>query len=115
MADEELKELLDQLETNAAENDATVERARDSLESTLASLKLTPEEEAVLAGELAQLRELGQKLDDNTIEIAAFGMVSRGKMRGVNLTPINMKLRKSPIIRSKDLIVRMTLQSLTGR
>ncbi len=84
MADEELKELLDQLETNAAENDATVERARDSLESTLASLKLTPEEEAVLAGELAQLRELGQKLDDNTIEIAAFGMVSRGKSSVLN-------------------------------
>ena len=84
MADEQLKELLDQLETQTTESDATVERARDSLESTLASLKLTPEEEAGLAIELAQLRELGQKLDDTTIEIAAFGMVSRGKSSVLN-------------------------------
>ncbi len=71
--------MLDQLERHIDENDETVERARESLESTLASLKLTPEEEAALAGELAQLRDLGKKLDETTIEIAAFGMVSRGK------------------------------------
>jgi GTPase len=84
MADEELKDLLDQLDTQLDENEATVERAKDSLEATLSSLKLTPDEEAVLAGELSQLRELGKKLDETTIEIAAFGMVSRGKSSVLN-------------------------------
>ena len=56
----------------------------DSLESTLADLKLTPEEERVMAEELKQLRDLGKKLDENTIEIAAFGMVSRGKSSVLN-------------------------------
>jgi GTPase len=61
-----------------------VERAHDSLESTLAALKLTSEEEQVMAGELSQLRDLSKKLDENTIEIAAFGMVSRGKSSVLN-------------------------------
>src|ERR1700757_1370167 len=61
-----------------------VDRARDSLESTLAGLQLTPEEEQVVAEELKQLRDLSKKLDENTIEIAAFGMVSRGKSSVLN-------------------------------
>jgi len=84
MADEELTKLLDQLETSVEEQDVAVERARESLESTLLSLKLTTEEEAALAGELKQLRDLTQKLDETTIEIAAFGMVSRGKSSVLN-------------------------------
>src|SRR5208283_5308501 len=66
-----------------ADGDA-VERARDSLETTLAGLKLTPEEEKALANEIGQLRELTKKLDETTIEIAAFGMVSRGKSSVLN-------------------------------
>jgi small GTP-binding protein len=84
MADPELIKLLDQLETDAVEQDVAVERARESLESTLASLKLTPEEESALTGELKQLRDLTRKLDETTIEIAAFGMVSRGKSSVLN-------------------------------
>ena len=61
-----------------------VERARDSLEATLAGLKLTPEEEKALADEIGQLRDLTKKLDETTIEIAAFGMVSRGKSSVLN-------------------------------
>jgi GTP-binding protein Era len=61
-----------------------VDRARDSLESSLAGLHLTPEEERVMAEELKQLRDLSKKLDENTIEIAAFGMVSRGKSSVLN-------------------------------
>src|SRR4051812_25419387 len=61
-----------------------VDRARDSLESSLAGLHLTPEEERVMAEELKQLRDLTQKLDSNTVEIAAFGMVSRGKSSVLN-------------------------------
>src|SRR5262245_25696298 len=84
--DEELNELLDELDREAAsENpDRAVEQARESLEETLAGLKLTPEEETALADELRQLRDLTQKLDETTIEIAAFGMVSRGKSSVLN-------------------------------
>jgi GTP-binding protein Era len=84
MADPELREILGQLEHQIANEDESVERAKESLEATLASLKLTPEEEAVLSGELAQLRDLGRKLEESTIEIAAFGMVSRGKSSVLN-------------------------------
>lgn len=61
-----------------------VQRARESLDRTLADLKLTPEEEVALADEVQQLRDLAEKLDQNTIEIAAFGMVSRGKSSVLN-------------------------------
>lgn len=66
------------------EQDAIVRRARESLDQTLAGLKLTPEEAAALADEIRQLEELSDKLDSNTIEIAAFGMVSRGKSSVLN-------------------------------
>jgi small GTP-binding protein len=84
MAGEELIELLDELDRQTEAADNTVERARESLEETLAGLKLTPEEERVLAEELRQLRDLSKKLDETTIEIAAFGMVSRGKSSVLN-------------------------------
>jgi small GTP-binding protein len=84
--DEELTDLLDELDrqTAAEKPDEAVERARESLEETIAGLKLTPEEETALADELRQLRDLTQKLDETTIEIAAFGMVSRGKSSVLN-------------------------------
>ncbi len=47
-------------------------------------MKLTPEEAALLADEVRQLRELSEKLDQSTVEIAAFGMVSRGKSSVLN-------------------------------
>ena len=84
MPDPELSEILGQLEAHIAGEDESVERAKASLEATLASLKLTPEEEAALSSELAQLRDLGKKLEESTIEIAAFGMVSRGKSSVLN-------------------------------
>ena len=77
---DELKVVLEPLD----EQDSVVVRARESLDRTLADLKLTPEEEAVLGDELRQLRELTEKLDAGTIEIAAFGMVSRGKSSVLN-------------------------------
>jgi GTPase len=78
--------LLDELDRQTASEDPdqAVERARESLEETLAGLKLTPEEETALADELRQLRDLTLKLDETTIEIAAFGMVSRGKSSVLN-------------------------------
>jgi hypothetical protein len=59
-------------------------RARESLEETLHGLRLTPEEERAVADEVRQLRELTGKLESNTVEIAAFGMVSRGKSSVLN-------------------------------
>ncbi len=84
--DPALKNMLDDLDRQVA-NDATpdvVAQARESLEETIAGLKLTPEEERAMAGELRQLRDLGKKLDETTVEIAAFGMVSRGKSSVLN-------------------------------
>src|SRR5215208_7672581 len=81
--DPELAAMLDRLD-NAPTQDEVVARARESLEETLAGLKLTPDEERALADELRQLRELGQKLDETMVEIAAFGMVSRGKSSVLN-------------------------------
>jgi small GTP-binding protein len=76
-------EVLDRLD-DADDGDDLAERARESLEQTLQGLKLTPEEEHALADELRQLRDLTRKLDEQTIEIAAFGMVSRGKSSVLN-------------------------------
>jgi small GTP-binding protein len=75
-----LAEVLGQLDGEAD----VVARARESLEETLAALKLTPDEERALADELRQLRDLTRKLDETSIEIAAFGMVSRGKSSVLN-------------------------------
>ncbi len=75
---------LDEVLNHLDETDVLVDRARESLDATLSGLHLTPAEEAALSGEIAQLQALTQKLDDNTVEIAAFGMVSRGKSSVLN-------------------------------
>ncbi|SIO07254.1 hypothetical protein SAMN05444166_2306 [Singulisphaera sp. GP187] len=80
--DPELASMLEELDVNR--RDEIVEKARESLEETLKGMNLTPAEEHALGDELRQLRELGQKLDENTVEIAAFGMVSRGKSSVLN-------------------------------
>src|SRR4051794_11666891 len=79
-----LEDLDRQTGPESPEGPDVVAQARESLEETLAGLKLTPEEERALADELRQLRELGRKLDENSVEIAAFGMVSRGKSSVLN-------------------------------
>src|SRR3954447_9869920 len=75
-----LDDVLDQLDRQGT----LIDRARESLEETLQGLRLTPDEERAVADEVRQLRELAQKLESNTIEIAAFGMVSRGKSSVLN-------------------------------
>ncbi len=81
--------LLDDLKRAAAAADGqagadAVERARDSLKATLETLRLSPEEERTLAPQLERLRALARKLDEATVEIVAFGMVSRGKSSVLN-------------------------------
>ncbi len=80
--DPALTAMLEELESQSDSD--IVARARESLDETLAGLKLTPEEEHAMAEELQQLRDLTKKLDDSTVEIAAFGMVSRGKSSVLN-------------------------------
>jgi GTPase len=80
MSDPNLTAVLDELD----DSDTLVERARDTLSSTLSGLKLTPEEERAMSEEIRGLQDLAKKLDDNTVEIAAFGMVSRGKSSVLN-------------------------------
>jgi small GTP-binding protein len=83
--DPALTAMLELLETEEGrEGDELVARARESLDETIAGLKLTPDEERAMAEELRQLRDLTLKLDETTIEIAAFGMVSRGKSSVLN-------------------------------
>ena len=84
--DPALKAMLDDLESQsrADANSGIVAKARQSLEETLKGLRLTPEEEVAMAAELRQLRDLTAKLDETSIEIAAFGMVSRGKSSVLN-------------------------------
>ncbi len=80
MADADLTTVLDELD----DSDALVGRARETLEATLSGLHLTPDEERALSEELRSLQDLARKLDENTVEIAAFGMVSRGKSSVLN-------------------------------
>jgi small GTP-binding protein len=86
--DPALLAMLDELDAYAASDPEpepdVVSQARESLEETIAGLKLTPEEERAMADELRQLRDLSRKLDETTVEIAAFGMVSRGKSSVLN-------------------------------
>jgi GTP-binding protein Era len=80
MSEPDLTAVLDNLDAT----DALVGRARDTLDSTLKGMHLTPDEERAMAEEIRNLQELSKKLDDNTVEIAAFGMVSRGKSSVLN-------------------------------
>jgi GTPase len=101
MSEIALNPLIDAL----ADQDALVVRARESLDETFRSLKLTPEEERALGSELAQLRSLTEKLDTSTIEIAAFGMVSRGKSSVLNA------LMGKPVFRAGSTHGTTTLRS----
>ncbi len=75
-----LDEVLQKLDSH----DWAVAQATESLDHTLSSLKLSPAEEQALAAELGQLHDLSRKLEEQTLEIAAFGMVSRGKSSVMN-------------------------------
>ena len=91
---DQVLERIDQIPVSA---DDMYARARESLESTLANLKLTPQEERALQGELGELRDIATKLDDHTVEIAAFGMVSRGKSSVLNALLGRDVFRTGPI------------------
>ena len=76
-------------------------QARESLEETSAGSSSRPRRSGRWPTSCGQLRELTEKLDENTVEIAAFGMVSRGKSSVLNalLRPGGLQGRRRPTAR----------------
>ena len=91
-------------------DDDLVQQARESLEETLGGLRLTPEEERALAGEIGQLRELARKLDEKTIEIASAVRNHNGRRwirvsvrdNGIGIRPENLAKIFTPFYTSKE-------------
>ncbi|MDX2037113.1 MAG: GTP-binding protein [Isosphaeraceae bacterium] len=79
-----LDDLLARLDPATTDPDTLVERARAGLDALIAGLKLEPSEALLVADEIRGLEEISAKLDASTVEIAAFGMVSRGKSSLLN-------------------------------
>jgi GTPase len=59
-------------------------QAQDALRSLVTKLDLTPREQAGLESEIEDLSNLLEKLDHSCVQIAAFGMVGRGKSSILN-------------------------------
>lgn len=59
-------------------------QAQDALRNMVGQLDLTPREQAGLETELSQLSRTLDKLDQSVVQIAAFGMVGRGKSSVLN-------------------------------
>ncbi|HEY9730223.1 MAG TPA: GTP-binding protein [Chroococcales cyanobacterium] len=59
-------------------------QAQDALRSLVTKLDLTPREQAGLESEIKDLSNLLEKLDHSCVQIAAFGMVGRGKSSILN-------------------------------
>lgn len=59
-------------------------RAEDALRELVTNLDLTPQEQAGLESEIEDLTKLLDKLEQTCVQIAAFGMVGRGKSSVLN-------------------------------
>lgn len=59
-------------------------RAQDSLKNLVNNIDLTPREKAGLESEIENLTAMLDKLQDSVVQIAAFGMVGRGKSSVLN-------------------------------
>jgi GTPase len=66
------------------QSDRNYQRARDSLRQILVDLDLTQRERLGLESEIAELKELLAKLDRAVFQVAAFGLVGRGKSSLLN-------------------------------
>ena len=60
------------------------QQAQQSLEALLQQLDLRPQEQQGLETEITQLEQILEKLDQQLIQIAAFGLVGRGKSSVLN-------------------------------
>ncbi|MDX2271347.1 MAG: GTP-binding protein [Cyanobacteriota bacterium] len=66
------------------QDDLNVQQAKRSLRQVMAHLDLSEAEKAGFTADLAQLETLMHKLEQEVIQIAAFGLVSRGKSSLLN-------------------------------
>lgn len=64
--------------------DLSYQQAQDALNTLLQRMDLTPQEQAGLETEIQQLQTMLEKLEQQVVHIAVFGMVSRGKSSLLN-------------------------------
>jgi GTPase len=79
---ESLDETIQEFETIQA--DLNYRQAQNSLQQLIQKLDLTPRERSGLEAEIADLQGMLTKLDNQVVQIAVFGMVSRGKSSVLN-------------------------------
>jgi hypothetical protein len=80
--DRELDEAILSVEEIQAE--LNYKQARDALRDLVTNLDLTPQEQTGLESEIQGLTTLLDKLEHTCVQIAAFGMVGRGKSSVLN-------------------------------
>jgi GTPase len=78
----EMDQTLEALESFQAE--LNYRQAQNSLQSLVDKLDLTPKERAGLESEIGDLQEMLDKLENQVVHIAVFGMVGRGKSSLLN-------------------------------
>ncbi|WP_448514540.1 DUF697 domain-containing protein [Parathermosynechococcus lividus] len=79
---DDLQAVLDDL--NNYQHNLTYEAAKTALEQLLADCSATAGETSPLAGAIAQLEDMLDKLHDGVVHIAVFGLVGRGKSSLLN-------------------------------
>lgn len=80
--DQELDRAISSVEEIQAE--LNYKQAQDTLQQLVTNLDLTPQEQAGLEAEIEDLTHLLNKLEHTCVQIAAFGMVGRGKSSILN-------------------------------
>lgn len=107
------------------------QQAQEALKNLVAKLKLTPRERAGLEPELYSLQSLLERLEQQVVQIAVFGMVGRGKSSLLNallgqevfatgpthgvtqtIQRANWSLRREPLVGSSREILRVSLRGL---
>lgn len=81
-ARDELEDVIFSFEEITAE--INYKQAQDSLRSIVENINLSPEEQSGLESEINYLTAMLDKLDQSVVQIAAFGMVGRGKSSVLN-------------------------------
>jgi GTPase len=108
-------------------------KAQKALRGAIASIDLTEEEQAGLESEIDRLTGMLDKLEQSIVQIAAFGMVGRGKssllnalvgqeifatgaLHGVTRTinTTEWQLTPEPIAATQDVLQRLTIEGIGG-
>lgn len=85
------------LSFEAIQEELNYKQARDSLRSLVSKLDLTDREQAGLESEIDRLTALLDKLDQSVVQIAAFGLVGRGKSSVLNALLGKAVFRAGPL------------------